>query len=72
MNLFSRFKRLVPTYPLRVGVVLTVNGTEVVVQEVGGVVVRVRGEATVGDRVYLRNSVIEGLAPNLPLEVIEE
>lgn len=49
-----------------------VDGTAVVVQESGGGLVRVVGEATAGDRVYFRNSTIEGPAPNLPLEVIEE
>ena len=71
-NLFKRFERLLPHHPLRVGTVLSVDGTAVLVQESGGGVVRVRGESTVGARVYFRDSTIEGSAPNLPLEVIEE
>lgn len=72
MNLFKRFERLLPQYPLRVADVIAVVGTAVLVQEVGGARFTVRGEANVGDRVYIRNQVIEGSAPNLPLEVIEE
>ena len=72
MNLFKRFERLLPSRPLRVGTVVAVDGTDVVLQELGGAAVRARGEATVGARVYFRDSVVEGPAPNLPLEVIEE
>ena len=71
-NLFKRFERLLPHHPLRVGTVLSVDGTTVLVQEQGGGVVRVRGEATAGTKVYFRDLTIEGPAPNLPLEVIEE
>lgn len=72
MNLFKRFERLLPQHPLRVADVIAVDGTAVLVEEVGGVRFQVRGEASVGDRVYIRNQVIEGPAPDLPLEVIEE
>ena len=71
-NLFKRFERLLPHHPLRVGTVLTVDGTTALVQEQGGGVVRVRGDAITGAKVYFRDSTIEGPAPNLPLEVIEE
>ena len=72
MNLYKRFHRLLPQNPLRVGEVLAIDGTVVTVEEIGGARVQVRGEATVGTKVYFRDSVIEGPAPNLPLEVIEE
>ena len=71
-NLFKRFERLLPRHPLRVGTVLSVDGTTALVQEPGGGDVRVRGDATTGAKVYFRDSTIEGPAPNLPLEVIEE
>ena len=71
-NLFKRFERLLPRHPLRVGTVLSVDGTTALVQEPGGGVVRVRGDATTGAKDYFRDSTIEGPAPNLPLEVIEE
>ncbi len=72
MNLFKRFERLLPQHPLRVGDVTAVDGTTVTVTEYGGGPVHVRGEATVGSMVYFSDSVIEGPAPDLPLEVIEE
>lgn len=72
MNLFKRFERLLPQNPLRVADVIAVDGTTVLVEEVGGARFKVRGTATVGTRVYVRNQVIEGPAPDLPLEVIEE
>jgi len=71
-NLFKRFERLLPRHPLRVGTVLSVDGTTALVQEQGGGVVRVRGDAITGAKVYFRDSTIEGPAPNLSLEVIEE
>jgi hypothetical protein len=33
--------------------------------------IRARGEATVGETVFVRDDVIEGGAPNLTLEIIE-
>lgn len=72
MNLFKQFKELNPAAPLRVGTVTSIDGTEVRVLEVGGRDTLARGEAAVGDQVYLRNSVIEGKAPSLPLEIVEE
>lgn len=72
MNLFKRFERLVPKSVLRTGEVLAVDGTTVRVEELGGRITTVRGTATVGQRVYIRNDVIEGVAPTLPLEVVTE
>lgn len=71
-NLFKRFQRLIPSYPLRVGTVQEVQGTSVLVAEVGGGTVRLVGTGTVGQKVYFRNAETVGPAPNLPVEVIEE
>lgn len=71
-NLFKRFQRLVPTYPLRVGTVRAISGTAVYVEEPGGTLVRLVGAASVGQKVYFRNAELVGAAPALPLEVIEE
>ena len=43
----------------------------VTVQLPGGGTVRARGSAAVGDRVFVRDGVLEAVAPNLPLEIIE-
>ena len=71
-NLFVRFQRLLPSNPLRVGNVVSVSGTSVLVQEDGGAQVRVIGEATVNSRVYFRAGEIVGPAPNLTLITVEE
>lgn len=70
MNLFTRFLRLIPQPPLRIGDVTSVMSETVVVSEIGGGLVNVRGEARVGDRVFFRDGAIEGPAPDLPVEEI--
>lgn len=72
MNLFSRFQKLLPNHPLRVGTVLGIDGTSLLLEEVGGALVTIRGSAAVGARVYFKDGVFDSLAPDLPLEVIEE
>ena len=72
MNLFKRFQKLIPTHPLRVGTVESVTGTQVTVVEVSGNPVVIRGEAQVGQLVYFRDSVLEGVAPQLPYVEVEE
>jgi hypothetical protein len=71
-NPFARLVRLLPSTPLRVGTVTAVNGTAVSVQEPGGTIVVVRGEATVGARVYFQGGVIDSPAPVLPGETVAE
>ena len=71
MNLFKALVATLPTYPLRAGVVVSVedSGLAAIVELPGGGQVRVRtAEPTtvIGDRVYIRNGVIEGPAPNKP------
>ena len=48
-NLFKRFQALIPTYPLRVGDVITYADGVATIQEQGGVATA-RGDATIGDR----------------------
>lgn len=70
-NLYAEFRRLIPVAPLQVGeVVATYTGGATVALQGGGTL-RVRGQATVGDRVYLRDGVIESQAPTLTLVEIE-
>lgn len=70
-NLFVQFKRLLPSTPRLVGVVdsLFTGGAVVVLQ--GGGQLRALGEAAVGQRVFVRDGVIEGVAPSLTLVEIE-
>ena len=71
-NLFTRFKKLLPDPPLQVGDVVTVGGTTATVEEPGGGRSVARGEATLGDRVYFQDGVIQGPAPDLPIVFVEE
>lgn len=70
-NLYAVFKKLIPNAPLLVGTVVEAytGGATVTLQ--GGGLLRVRGAATVGQRVFVRDGVIEGEAPDLPLFQIE-
>lgn len=70
-NLYVQFMRLIPTAPLLVGeVAATYTGGALVVLQGGGQL-RVRGAATVGQQVFVRDGVIEGIAPSLTLVEIE-
>lgn len=71
VNLFRAFRELVPDAPLLVGDVIQAAPGGAVVQLPGGGVVTARGAATVGQRVFVRDGLIEGVAPALPVEVIE-
>lgn len=70
-NLAQLFADLLPPRVLYVGDVLSVDDGQVVIELPGGGRIRARGEALVGDRVYVRDGVIEGPAPDLPVDVIE-
>jgi hypothetical protein len=37
----------------------------------GGGLIRARGSAAIGQKVFVRDDVIEGVAPSLTLEIIE-
>lgn len=66
-----RLQDLVASPPLEVGDVSAVADGIATLTLVGGGVVHARGAATVGQRVYVRGQVIEGVAPVLPTELVE-
>ncbi|MBL7091582.1 hypothetical protein [Acidovorax sp.] len=70
-NLYAEFRRLIPDAPLLVGVVVATFAGGVTVALQGGGTLRVRGDAAVDDRVFVRDGVIESLAPDLTLVEIE-
>jgi hypothetical protein len=70
-NFYQMFKSLLPDAPLLVGVVLAVETGGCVVSLPDGGVVFGRGSATIGQSVFLRDGVIEGIAPNLTVVDIE-
>ena len=70
-NLYEQFRQLLPDPPLQAGVVTEVGSGVVTVQLPGGGVLRARGSADIGQRVFLRDGVVEAIAPSLTLEIIE-
>lgn len=70
-NLYHQFLALLPPRPLQVGAVTAVAGQLCTVQLPGGGVLQARGDAVVGDQVFVRDGLIEGLAPSLPIVSID-
>jgi hypothetical protein len=70
-NLYQQFRALLPDPPLQIGTVTEVASGVVTVQLPGGGLVKARGSAEVGQKVFVRNGVVEAVAPNLTLELIE-
>lgn len=70
-NVFALFRNLLKEPRLEIGTVVLVQNGEASISLPGGGVVRARGDATVGQKVFTRNRVIEGTAPDLPIVLIE-
>lgn len=64
-NPYSRFLALLPPKPLMVGMVSAVDGSVATVTLDGGGMLQARGQAVEGDRVFVRDGLIEGEAPAL-------
>ncbi|MGQ9814247.1 MAG: hypothetical protein ACUVR3_03730 [Candidatus Roseilinea sp.] len=74
MNASEHYRRLlslIPEPPSDVGTVTAVLPDGCTVALLNGSTTKVRGEAAVGEMVYIRDGVIEGPAPNLPMVEIE-
>ena len=71
MNLYRQFLDLLPQRPLQVGTVTAVTNGVCTVTLPGGGIDTARGSASVGQRVFIRDGAIEGLAPELPLVQID-
>ena len=70
-NVYEQFRQLLPDAPLQVGTVIEVGSCVVAVQLPGGGLVRARGSAVLGQNAFVRDGVLEAVAPNLALEIIE-
>lgn len=73
-NLYQQFRSLLPDPALQVGTVIEVSdvtGGVVTVQLPGGGLLKARGNAQVGQKVFVRDAVVEAIAPNLTLELID-
>ncbi|SIQ96795.1 hypothetical protein SAMN05421829_108174 [Aromatoleum tolulyticum] len=64
-NPYKRLLALLPGAPLLTGEVVAAHADGVTIQLSDGAQLRVRGEAAVGEHVYVRAGVIEGPAPAL-------
>lgn len=69
-NLYAQFLRLIPNPPLQVGQVIAVDGGVATIELPGGGRVQARGDAAAGQRVFCRDGVIEGDAPDMPFVAI--
>lgn len=70
-NLYKRLRALFPGARLQVGSVTAVDGAKVTVELPDGATMTVRGSATIGSKVYVRDGAIEGQAPSLATVEIE-
>lgn len=70
-NLFAAFRRLTAGAPLQVGDVVAGTAPSWVVELPGGGQLVARGDAAIGQRVFVRGGLIEGEAPSLPLVLVE-
>ena len=70
-NLYQQFRALLHEPPLQVGTVIEVTGGVVTMQLPGGGLLKARGNAQVGLQVFVRDAVVEAIAPNLTLELID-
>ena len=64
-NLFQLFKSLIPQEPVQIGTVIAFSGGVARVELPGGGLLYARGQASVGQRVFVRGAAIEGQAPAL-------
>lgn len=69
-NVYRDFIDLLPPRPLQVGTVQSVSTGVATIALPGGGIIQARGQATVGQRVFVRDGLIEGTAPDLPIVVI--
>ena len=70
-NVFRRLKALLPDPPLLVATVTAIDGDVATCQLPDGGVIHARGAASVSQKVFVRDGVIEGAAPDLPILLIE-
>ena len=65
-NLYKQLLGILPSEPIDKGQVMAVHSDGVTVQLVSGAQVRVKGEASVSDHVFIKAGRVEGPAPDLP------
>jgi hypothetical protein len=71
VNYYKLLKSILPDAPLLVGDVVAISNGTATIELPDGSEVQARGEASVSDRVFIRDGVIEGPAPSLTVEIID-
>ncbi|MFZ6655674.1 hypothetical protein [Undibacterium sp. TJN19] len=70
-NIYKVFKDLIPNAPLLIGRVIVIEVGQCVIALPGGGQITARGNGIVGQNVFVKDSVIQGDAPNLAVQVID-
>lgn len=71
LNPYKALRALLPDAPLLIGTVTSYAAGVAVVELPGGGLVNARGDAAVGNRVFVRDGAIEGVAPTLSTVLID-
>ena len=69
-NVWTAFREIMPSSPLLVGTVASVDGQTSLVTLIDGGVIRCRGVGAVNEKWYIRNGALESKAPSLTLSEI--
>lgn len=69
-NPFVELRELLSGGPLQVGTVTAYSAGTASIELPGGGTLQARGEANVGDKVYVRDGLIEGIAPALTIVTV--
>ena len=70
-NLLKEFQSLLPGAPLLAGEVTAIDNGIATIELPDGSTLTARGNATIGQRVFVRDGAIEGQAPSLTTVLIE-
>lgn len=70
-NPYKLLRDLMPDAPLQIGTITEAYGGVATIEMPGGVLVQARGVGNVGQQVFFRDQLIEGVAPALTIELIE-
>lgn len=71
INAYALLRELMPQAPLQIGTIIEAYGGVATIELPGGVKIQARGIGNVGNLVFVRDDLIEGIAPNLTVELIE-
>lgn len=69
-NLYNAFLGLIPTYPVLIGTVMSVDGESHILELLGGSTIICQSQKVyeIGQRVFIQDKLIISEAPNNPVE----